>query len=89
MRKTTGVDINRWNLMGCPHCDTKYLPVRSPRNRCICRNRYFYDVQYVLEDIHSGDLREGGSGRGRVRLQPGSTKVWRAEISIEDQGRSP
>ncbi len=51
------VDINQWDLMGCSHCDTEYLPVRSPRSRCICRNRYFYDVQYVLEDVHSGDLR--------------------------------
>lgn len=51
------VEINPWDMMGCPHCDTEYLPVRSPRSRCICLNRYFYDAQYVLEDIHLGDLR--------------------------------
>lgn len=51
------VDINPWDQMGCPHCDTDFLPVRSPRSRCICRNRYFYDVNYILDDIHSGDLR--------------------------------
>lgn len=51
------VDINPWDQMGCPHCDSEYLPVRSPRSRCICHNRYYYDVNYVLEDIHSGDLR--------------------------------
>ena len=79
------VEITPYQFMGCTNCDTEYQPMQSPRSRCICHNRYFYEVDFVLEDIHSGELRIPQLLRYMQRYTPPAAAA--ALVMTEEESR--